>query len=285
MNNDIVIRASSLPSVSDCMRRTVYKGFGNRRGRMVEILKEAGFNPPESEKSGAAALVGTSAHAFSMTILEAKIAGHDISGAPEALISDAKDAANDAIAKELSDRGVEWDAEIQNRDKAFQLVMSLGAAFMEFADTFNPMEVEFSMSGLLAKKDGDSPAIYLSGHGDIREVDFRIRDLKFGRKAAGYQFQLGAYAILSKAEGKDANGLTIDHFPRKKQVEYRRSDYDTMACGSEAFKLLQRTIESIKAFEKSGNPGCFHANPSSQLCSQKWCPAFGTKFCKLGETE
>lgn len=252
---------------------------------MVAMLEEAGFHPPKSERSGAAAVVGTAAHAFAMRILEAKIAGSDISGVDASLISEAKDAANDSISKELSERGVEWDAEIHSRDKAFQLVMALGSVFAEFADTFNPVEVEFSMSGLLAKGEGSSPSVYLSGHGDIREVDNRIRDLKFGRKAAGYQFQLGGYAILSKAEGKDATGLTIDHFPRKKTIEYKRSDYNTMACGSEAFKLLQRTIESVRAFERSGSPNCFHANPSSQLCSQKWCPAFGTPFCRLGETE
>ena len=32
-----------------------------------------------------------------------------------------------------------------------------------------------------------------------------------------------------------------------------------------------------------GDPWAFQANPSSILCSPKYCPAFGTTFCHEGD--
>jgi hypothetical protein len=29
-----------------------------------------------------------------------------------------------------------------------------------------------------------------------------------------------------------------------------------------------------------GDPWAFPANPGSKLCSAKWCPAWGTTFCR-----
>lgn len=273
----IVIRASSLPSLADCMRRTAYRSFGGRESYFGGILEDAGFGIPERERSGSAAAVGTAAHAFSMEILDQGMKGET------RRIEMAKEAANASIEKELIDRGIEWDSEIPNKDNALKLVMLLGATFLDIADSIEPMNLEQELVGVLSQDTKSD--IILSGHLDIRENDLRIRDLKFGKKAAGYQFQLGGYAILSKANQIETSGLTIDHIPRNKSGKpiYKRADYDTKACAQEAFRLINRTVDAIRKFEEGGNPSAFPANPSSTLCTPKWCPAFGTAFCKLGE--
>jgi hypothetical protein len=58
-----------------------------------------------------------------------------------------------------------------------------------------------------------------------------------------------------------------------------------------AVSILRQMAMDIHTFRngdearriKPGDPWAFMANPSSMLCSAKWCPAWGTEFCHEGK--
>ena len=42
---------------------------------------------------------------------------------------------------------------------------------------------------------------------------------------------------------------------------------------------VRKIVQDVKLFRETQDPWSFVANPNSFLCSDKFCPAFGSKFC------
>jgi hypothetical protein len=53
-------------------------------------------------------------------------------------------------------------------------------------------------------------------------------------------------------------------------------------CENVAMSLIRKLERDYKEFLETGDPNTFLANPASMLCSEKYCPAWGTGFCQFG---
>ena len=140
-----------------------------------------------------------------------------------------------------------------------------------------------------------APGWELTGHVDVHEGGDKPGpdDLKTGALIRPYQSQLGAYNLLLRSNDYPVErcGITfIKRAPKTKpQPPAIRQEYDVETCERAAFATIGAIQHDVAAFEKSGDPFAFQANPMSLMCSQRYCPAWGTGFCRLhlkpGDTE
>jgi len=101
---------------------------------------------------------------------------------------------------------------------------------------------------------------------------------------------LGAYALLGEAN-KEKMGIEkiesvgVDYIPRvpksKAYPGITTTLFEPGPAKMEAYNTIRRIIQDTKAFIKSNDAGVIPANPSSILCSPKFCPAHGTDFCEI----
>ena len=122
----------------------------------------------------------------------------------------------------------------------------------------------------------------LSGHVDVTE-EFDLHDLKTGKNQRANQAQYGAYALLRRSHGGNANKLVEDYIRRVSvrsvQPDPEHVIYDGARAERQAMATVKKIITDVKLFRETKDPWSFVANPNSFLCGDKWCPAFGTKFC------
>ncbi|MEI6283433.1 MAG: hypothetical protein WCP82_12085, partial [Alphaproteobacteria bacterium] len=57
--------------------------------------------------------------------------------------------------------------------------------------------------------------------------------------------------------------------------------YPVASCEQAARTVLNRIDIAVQAFKRAGDAWSFIPNPSSMLCADRFCPAWGTDFCKL----
>lgn len=267
------IRASSLPGYSDCARRAATRLF--RR----DILA-AGYTLHETPR-GIGATVGTSVHAAAALTLTEK----SRTGSP-APLSAVTDCAVETY-RETAREGVMFDRETPASADAERQVVGMASAYQRvLAPQIEPLAVE-------ERLEAETPfGLVLTGQSDVlaREPG-RLRDLKTGKKRGSYKPQFGAYSLLSKAHGFDVTGVSEDFLQRvgvkKPQPAPVSFDHDLAAAETAALSVLRHIAGDIQVFREGdpdrgvlpGDPWAFSANPSSILCSSKFCPAHGTQWC------
>lgn len=180
------------------------------------------------------------------------------------------------LGEEAKD-GVEWDDTTPNIQAATFQMRRVIAESYEFAQTITPKAVELEV----AADAGDG--FEITGHIDYL-TDF-VRDFKSGALHRPYQAQLGSYALLAKANGHQVNGAAIDWIPRaaktKPQPPVETESYPLDSCERAAWSTIQRIKRDVIAFQKSGDPYEFPANPMTMMCSERFCSAHGTSFCTM----
>jgi len=266
----IKIRSSILSSWNDCPRRNALK-------LMRDVIDEAGFQinyEPKVVKIYNA--FGKSIHKGSQRIVENKISNQTIS------LEDTQDVCIEKLREEVSD-GVEWDdisPNMNNTEK--QVLRTSKMYFMTIVPLLEPIETEKYYE---AKIDEN---YLLTGHLDIL-CEKSLRDTKTGKSAYGHKAQLGGYAILrlSNSDMKP-EALFIDHLRRtsmKKNlelptiVEYKG---DTVKnCIDDAHFIINQIISQTNMFLDTCEPRCYPANTMSFICSEKYCPAYNTDWCKI----
>ncbi len=262
--NKIIIRSSSLNDFTDCSRRAATK-------IIPKIVKAAGFKLQEM-KNGAPALIGTAAHKVMEFTLTEKIKTGEIG-----LWRDAKESALEEWLKISTAGELTWDEKTPNNKTAEQQITAIGATyFNHIAPNRNPVATEIYFEA----NAGDG--FLLTGHADDLEADGVLRDFKTGANNSNYSAQLGAYSLLARSNGHKIAGLGVDWVPRSRAgvvPEFMEKEYNVAASENVAQNILSNIKNSIKNFRENGNPWAFLANPSSRLCSAKFCPAYGTDFC------
>lgn len=269
-----LVRASSLPGYADCPRRAATRLF--RR----DILA-AGYTLNETPR-GIGATIGTSVHAAAALTLTDKAR----TGAPAAL-SAVTDCAVETY-RETAREGVTFDKETPASPEAERQVVAMATAYQRtLAIEIEPLAVE-------ERLEAETPfGIVLTGQSDVlaREPG-RLRDLKTGKKRGSYKPQFGAYSLLSKAHGFDVTGVSEDFLQRvsakRPQPDPVSFDHDLAAAETAALSVLRHIAMDIRVFRDGepergvlpGDPWAFSANPSSILCSPKFCPAHGTQWCR-----
>lgn len=262
------ISASVLPSAHDCMRRCASKAFGARKpkeSKFGKLLIEAGFEFPPA-KTNYGQVVGSSIH---------NIVDHFIKGYGE-------EESIEAGVSYLYENGAqaEGDSTTPTMKMAEHQTVLIGKYVIQ--NILPTLDIAFNELELKAQLNENFVIVGHIDIGSFNELDqINIRDWKFGKNAKGYMAQIGTYDfLLDFNDWNTAKEHYIDHIPRTKgSVKHEEIKIDAKKANLLARATVRNITNAIKLFEKTGNPEVFIANPSSSLCSAKFCPAFGTKFC------
>lgn len=274
-----IVRSSSLSGYPDCPRRTAVKTIPK------EILA-AGFDLRDLP-SNVGAAVGTGVHGGAAVMLKEKAKTGELP--PDSV-------ATDAAIQELrkaAEPGITWDRETPAMNEAEQQVKRMVQVYRcQVAPDVQPLIVEERLEAQV------SPGLVLSGQSDViaREPG-RIRDLKGGKTMGMHAPQIGSYSLLARSNGIDITKVCVDWVQRvslkKPQPGVVTHEFDVAAAETAAVSVLRRIELDIDTFRHGdpargllpGDPWSFLANPSSKLCSDRWCPAWGTRFCREHKTE
>lgn len=271
MSERVYIRASSLPSYMDCPRRGAAKLFRKE-------IEGQGYDLSEARQSIGAA-TGQGCHSSVGYMLEQKIETGDLGNK-----SEADDRAIGSLRQEC-ENGVVFDQITPNMNTAEKQVLRQTAVYrLDLAPKVEPVSVEEYFEGNITFRapDGREVEVTLTGHVDAREVS-RIRDLKTGRHRQNIA-QYGGYSLLARSRGHDITELVEDFVPRtsikRPQGAPEPHVYDVGKGEQTAYQLLKRMALDLDQFRQDADPWAFMPNPMSMMCSDKYCPAWGTEFCR-----
>lgn len=281
MSEPTIIRCSSLAGYSDCPRRAAARLFRRE-------IKAAGFVLRYLPR-GIGALVGTAVHRGVAHVLGAKAKTGTLPARTVAI-----EASREALAEGVEGVEVQFDAPAgathNMRDAIDQTTRMSGVYVDTVAPTVNPVIVEERLEAEV------EVGLVLSGQPDLicREPG-AIRDLKTGvRMPASFAPQLGGYSLLSRSHGHRIERAAIDFVkrvnPSKPQPPPVTNEAVIAHAEAAASSILRQMAFDLDTFRhgdearriRPGDPWSWAANPSSMLCSAKWCPAFNTEFCHEG---
>jgi hypothetical protein len=276
-----VIRCSALTGYPDCNRRGAARLFWR------EIVA-AGFRLLSTPR-GVGAAVGTAVHRAAEFTLNEKAHTGELPPA-----SAATDAARDTLTEELGHGEIAFDATTGTRADALRQVISMTKAYHRvIAPQVVPIIVEERLEAEIA------PGLVLSGQPDVvAREPHKVRDLKTGaRPGASHAPQIGGYALLARTHGFDIAEAAIDFVQRvgiasnKPQPDPTSKAVAVQLAETAAANIIRHIEGDLRTFREGdperhilpGDPWAFQANPASILCSPKYCPAFGTEFCREGD--
>ena len=257
-----------LPSAADCMRRAAAAQFKRE-------ITEAGFRLRE-RLPVIGGIVGTSVHKGT----ELTITSYITTG-KHSPVSDCIDAGIDSVRSEITS-GIIWDQTTPTKNDAEQQCKQMINAYcVMVAPQIKPVAVPEKYRQAKIADD-----VLFTGSTDIETIEQDIRDTKTGYTIKPYQAQQGGYSLLRKALLKqNTNRLILDFIPRtsiKKTFPGPSTvEYNVKICEQMAYDIILRIAAAVRKFRSTGNPVSFPCNPMSILCSEKYCTAFGTEFCRL----
>lgn len=262
----VVLRASSLPTYADCARRAAASLFTRQ-------INEAGFDIRQTKQS-IGGIVGTQFHKTAAEVLKARMEGE----------TDFYKLVNRAMKRvdpAEFEQPTEWDQTTPDQEAAESALEKITRAWLPLGMTLQPRAVEREL-----RQDLDD-GFELLGHVDVITADGWVRDHKTGHVKPEPQAQLGAYALLAEKHGLGPiSHVAADWVKRvgknTAQVAPVTLQYEAAECKSAANRVVDQIKQDFSAFQQSGNPWEFMANPQTMMCSEKYCPAWGTKFCKMG---
>jgi hypothetical protein len=273
-----VIRVSSLSSYGDCQRRAAARLFWRHIANAGYVLR---YTP-----TSIAAVIGTAVHKAASTVLGIKARTGSLPLRTVA-IENAREALSDAVD------GIELQFDPpagpthSMRDATDQVVRMSAIFHDNIAPTINPVLVETRLEAEV------ETGLILSGQADnICQEPGSIRDLKTGaRQPSSWAAQIGGYSLLSRSHGYKIERGVIDFVarisPRKPQPLPVTTEAVLSHAETAASHILRRMAFDLATFRdgdparrlKPGDSWAFMANPSSRLCSAKYCPAHSTEFC------
>lgn len=257
----IVVRSSSLPSYADCPRRTAGKLLAKEIAALGITLRET--------SQGVGAALGSSTHQAAAYSLNSKINDGSLGNAAHAM-----DLAFELYHEIQKTEGIVYDGATPTYDRAELQLKTLVNCYRKMvAPGIEPIEVEVRLEADI----GDG--FVLSGQFDVREIE-TIRDLKTGAASRAHISQYGSYALLCRVHQRTVDKIVEDYLPRKKEPEPEYFYYDAEVAVNAARAILKRLKDDVAAFRASGEPTSFIANPQSMLCSDRFCPVWGTAFCR-----
>lgn len=262
-----------LPSYPDCPRRSVAKQYRRKFEKLGYQFREL---PPS-----VGAVVGTATHTAAEMLLRAKFEGKTIS-MDEAL------APAFAGFQEETGKGATWDDTSPNANTAQKQIKRQAEAYLYGPlSRIMPLNVNGVPAVELDLRADTGDGWELTGHIDLITDAPMIRDTKTGALVRPYHAQLGGYSLLARTNGivKTAAGLCIDFIQRvgisKVQPPCKTISYPVAQCERNAMGIINRIKQDMAAFDQTQNPEVFMANQMSMMCSDKYCPAWGTAFCEL----
>jgi len=187
--------------------------------------------------------------------------------------------------------GVQFDIKGITRnlnDAQAQSVKMARAYHRVIAPTIEPLMVEERLDAEIA------PGVILSGKPDLvaREPKM-LRDVKTSSRArpGSHAPQIGAYSLLIRSNGLDIDSASVDYVrrtaPDKPQPDPISAPVQIAPAETAAANIIRHIRHDLEIFRNgdrdhrilSGDAWAFAANPNSVLCSDRFCPAWGTDFC------
>lgn len=236
-------------------------------------LETYGYVLRNTEQSIGAA-VGTATHRVVELALELKAEGSPY-------LDLVADEAAESIEKSI-EKGVIWDDTTRKKDDAIKQAVRQGLLVLAHMPEMKSIVIE----GELKADMGDY--FILSGHVDIRGSEdgeeWDIWDVKTGVIRRANQGQYGAYSILARSNGHNVRSLGEIYAKRVgvnvPQPEPVIVQYPKEIAEAVAYHTSRRIKGDIITFRESGgDPWVWIPNPNSMMCSDKYCPAWGTNFC------
>jgi hypothetical protein len=269
------IRPSSLTTYQDCPRR-----FAARH--LADDLAAAGYQLRTLGSVHIGAAVGSGVHAAASYTLEEKRTTGTLGNDGEA---------EDRAVEEFDNRvehGVDWDATTANLSTAKKQLARMSKVYRRLlAPSITPILVEKRLTADI----GDGWEV--SGQLDTMagDPDRSIRDLKTGVQQRANGVQYATYAMLFASHGFQATELLEDFLQRvridKEQPPPTTHRIDIMSAQADAMEAMDGIKRDTALFlarvaDRNGRPApsAFRPNPASSLCAARWCPAWGTEFCK-----
>jgi RecB family exonuclease len=269
------IRASMLSAYNDCPRRAIARQYRSE-------IEESGYKL-NSELPTIGASIGTATHAVIEAFYRSRIEGKPFVNA------EAIDAAVSGL-EENTKNGCLWDDTTPNAMTAKEQITRMTSVYIEsIARDTTPIAVEARVSAEISEK------WELSGHVDLVAIcsdgSVHLRDIKTGAKMTrSHHAQLGAYSLLLRSDSaaisnEKISKASVDFIKRspkrRPQEEVISIEYDISLCEIEAWNAIKRIISQFEDFDKTKEETAFPANPMSLMCSEKFCIAHGTEFCKI----
>lgn len=282
MTDEVIIRVSSLPSWPDCERRGAARLF-------YTFIEQAGYTLNRSPY-GIAAAIGTSVHKSASVILTEKAKSGTL---PPASV--AEDCAADEVKEHIA-RGMDFDESngmTRNSNEAVAQVTRMARLYRNrIGPKVEPIMIETRLEAEVR------PGLILSGQPDtVAQEPNQVRDLKTGVRLGAYAAQIGGYSLLARTprpeypEGLPIETAAIDFIkrvrPNKDQPEPVEQRVPVALAEQLAEQIIGRIDETLTLFRQGnpergirpGDPRAFMTNPGSQLCSRKYCSAYGSNFC------
>lgn len=261
-----IIRASSSNEYSTCPRRWAARALA------AEIAMAGNYQLRETPQSVGAS-VGTGTHAAITHALQVQIDTGVLGNATEA-----EQKGLEAFAQDIEARGVTFDDLTSTKSQGeVQIVRQAKAYRAKIAPVVKPKLVE-------RRLEADFGNVIVSGQADILEHEFKMDDIKTGRMVSPHPPQYGLYVMLHEAHTGDKIVEFDEQFVprcpvRAEQAPPQVIAYDVETCKLEAKAVMRHIVKDLEEWDRTGDAGTFISNPSSHLCSDKWCPAWGTNFC------
>lgn len=260
----IIIRSSSLTSYADCPRRTASRIFKRE-------IEAAGYKLRETAVS-IGAIIGTAMHNSAAFALENK---QKTGVLPS--VRDFNEKCVDSINTEFNSSEIILDQITKSKNDAEKQTLRVSNSLKNnVLDFVTPVFIE----NRLEAKFNDR--IKLTGQVDVN-VETGVVDWKSGRFSRQNGAQYGAYLMLANAH-KMGDFEATEFFVKRvaqntEQPAPQKIQYDGDICKKQASAVLKKIDRDLQDFIETGDKFSFLANPQSMLCSDKFCPAWGTNFC------
>ena len=266
-----IIRPSALSGYGDCPRREAARLF------RFEV-ERAGYKLRETP-GGVAPVIGTATHAATARIVEEKLRSGNLGD-----LEEAEQAGIEKLGLCLEQETHFDKTSPTRKDAEIQVRRMTRAYHRHIAPVLNPVAVESRLEAKIGK------GFLLAGTSDVETIEPGvIRDTKTGVVSRTHAAQLGGYSLLSRSHGRVIAKGVIDFIKRvpvrTDQPPPVTSDYPVADIENLAMHRIKRIQRDLTEFRHrvhtdAGPPEfAFDVNPMSNLCSDRWCPAWGTKFC------
>lgn len=264
----INIRASMLPSYQDCPRRSA-------AGQFRTIIEAAGYTLNQRPQIVGIA-VGQGLHAGVK-----QQADTFISSGQWGSIDDAIDSGIDRYHQDIKDGVIFDNNTVSSNEAEKQIITQVKSFVYEVTPHIKPVKCERKYISVTEDKEFE-----FTGSADLIDTDDIIDDIKGGARSRPYHAQFGGYALLRRAEREgETKGCRVWHMPRvstkKSYPGAQMHVYDVKLCILSASYTINQIKSNVKSFLKTKSSWAFPANPLSMMCSDKYCPAWGTEFCEF----
>lgn len=268
-DDTVRFRLSGLNSWHDCQRRVAAGSFVEKIVGLEDVLQK------ENNQIGSS--VGTACHAGVESLLLSKLEGLTPN------VRHAQEFAIETLKEQLQDSEIAMDNETSNINEAIQQVAQITKIYEKYVLPFRDPKIIEDRFNFIAGR------VEFSGQLDLQLQNGDISDLKTSKKLGIYFPQLGGYSIAMKRNGKEVGEhVEIVHIPRlklKKDPYARVVKYNTSASERVALSYMMQIQDTYERFLDDNNPDIFKANPSSTICSDKYCRAYGTDFCCISKNK